>query len=77
MGFNSAFKGLSYQDSQQHRACMLTKISQHGNSATPTNIKVVGWFTKYKKQINFLVISCLKLQLSHVHNPAFFMSQQP
>jgi len=35
MGFNSEFKGLSDQDSQQQGACRLTKISQHGKSVTP------------------------------------------
>jgi hypothetical protein len=54
MGFNSAFKGLSYQDSQQHRACSSPKSTNTETQPHPTNIKVVGQVAKYKNQIDFL-----------------------
>jgi hypothetical protein len=54
IGFNSAFKGLSYQDSQQHRACSSPKSTNTETQPPPTNIKDVGRVAKYKNQIDFL-----------------------
>jgi|TergutCu122P5_1016488.scaffolds.fasta_scaffold1742996_2 hypothetical protein len=39
----------SGQDSQQQGTQGLAKTSQHGNSTVRTNIRVVGWVTKYKQ----------------------------